>query len=433
MRCKLTAMAAPPIPLNELLGNLSLAADLAVGVGEEGGLRTALLAVAIGRRLGLAGAQLSDVYYAGLLRYLGCTGFAHETAQAGGGDDIALLQTFEDLEPTRPAAIARRAVTRLGRGQPAVKRARTVAQFLADPKMGERLAAAHCAQASALAQEIGLSAAVGRSLGELYERFDGLGAPNRLAGDAISLTAKIVHLANVVEVYDRLGSEDDVLATVRRRRGQHLAPDVCDAFTKSAREILVTVSGESVWDDFCAAAPQPVHTVAADGFGVIARAFAQFVDLKSPYTLGHSTGLAELADRAATRLRFADVDRERLRLAALLHDLGRLSVANGILRDEVTKGRLDREVVGAVLDVAGQRSSPAEPAWPAGLTDREVQVIALVARGRSNKEIATALEISPKTVQHHVAHVYAETGVTNRTAAALFATLHSLLDHLPTA
>src|SRR5437764_15026269 len=98
-------MAGSAIRLNELLGNLSLAADLAVGIGEEGGLRTALLAVAIGRRMGLDGAQLSDVYYAALLRYVGCTGFAHETAQAGGGDDIALLQTFEDLESTRPAAI----------------------------------------------------------------------------------------------------------------------------------------------------------------------------------------------------------------------------------------------------------------------------------------------------------------------------------------
>ena len=66
-------------------------------------------------------------------------------------------------------------------------------------------------------------------------------------------------------------------------------------------------------------------------------------------------------------------------------------------------------------------------AFPAGLTAREVEVLRLVARGHSNKEIAAQLHLSPKTVGHHVGHVYAKAGVSTRAAAALFAVEHGLL------
>ena len=72
-------------------------------------------------------------------------------------------------------------------------------------------------------------------------------------------------------------------------------------------------------------------------------------------------------------------------------------------------------------------SSDLLPGWPCGLTDREVEVLRLVARGSSNKQIGADLGISPRTVQHHVAHLYAKIGVGSRAGAALFATEHGLL------
>jgi len=94
---------------------------------------------------------------------------------------------------------------------------------------------------------------------------------------------------------------------------------------------------------------------------------------------------------------------------------------------EVAAGRLDRDAVAAVLDAAGA-PPPKLPRWPCDLTDREVDVLRLVARGHSNKQIGAALGISAKTVQHHVAHVYAKIGVASRAGAALFATEHAILD-----
>jgi putative nucleotidyltransferase with HDIG domain len=97
------------------------------------------------------------------------------------------------------------------------------------------------------------------------------------------------------------------------------------------------------------------------------------------------------------------------------------------LDQEVVAGRLDGDAVAAVLQAAGLRGGAAPRAFPAGLTAREVEVLRLVARGRSNKAIAAELRLSPKTVGHHVGHVYAKAGVSTRAAAALFAVEHGLL------
>jgi HD-GYP domain-containing protein (c-di-GMP phosphodiesterase class II) len=104
------------------------------------------------------------------------------------------------------------------------------------------------------------------------------------------------------------------------------------------------------------------------------------------------------------------------------------SEAADILVDEVSAGRLDREAVTAVLDVAGTTGRRARAAWPGGMTDREVEVLRLLARGRSYKEIASALGISARTAQHHVIHIYEKIGRNSRAGAALFAVEHGLLD-----
>lgn len=96
------------------------------------------------------------------------------------------------------------------------------------------------------------------------------------------------------------------------------------------------------------------------------------------------------------------------------------------LRAEAKAGRLDGAAVNAVLTASGHRA-PARREWPAGLTGREVEVLALLARGHANKEIARRLVVAPKTVSNHVEHIYLKLGVSSRAAATLFATQHGLL------
>jgi DNA-binding NarL/FixJ family response regulator len=94
------------------------------------------------------------------------------------------------------------------------------------------------------------------------------------------------------------------------------------------------------------------------------------------------------------------------------------------LSQEARSGRLDADAVIAVIEAAGQRTPRIER--PAGLSDREAQVIGLLARGMHTKEVARALGISVKTADRHVQNAYGKIGVSTRAAAALFAMQHGL-------
>ncbi len=96
------------------------------------------------------------------------------------------------------------------------------------------------------------------------------------------------------------------------------------------------------------------------------------------------------------------------------------------LQADVRAGRLDADAVGAVLEAAGHRVTRRRTAV-AGLTAREVEVLILLARGASNKQIAADLVITPKTAGNHVEHIYAKIGASSRAAAAMFAVQHGLL------
>ncbi len=96
------------------------------------------------------------------------------------------------------------------------------------------------------------------------------------------------------------------------------------------------------------------------------------------------------------------------------------------LKADVLGGRLDGDAVAAVLRAAGHRA-PARRSWPGGLTAREVEILGLIARGYSNKQIARRLVVSPKTVANHVEHVYSKLGISSRSAATLYATQHGLM------
>ncbi len=96
------------------------------------------------------------------------------------------------------------------------------------------------------------------------------------------------------------------------------------------------------------------------------------------------------------------------------------------LRQEVRAGRLDGTAVDAILTAAGHRAPSRHPG-PAGLTPREVEVLGLVARGLTNRQIASRLQVTPKTASNHVEHVYLKIAVNTRAAATLWATQHGLV------
>jgi HD-GYP domain-containing protein (c-di-GMP phosphodiesterase class II) len=137
----------------------------------------------------------------------------------------------------------------------------------------------------------------------------------------------------------------------------------------------------------------------------------------------HRAARAADLPRAARLLAAADV------LAALTEPRPHRPA---LTRDEATRavveeargGRLDPEAAAAVVEAAG--APRPRVAWPNDLTDREAEVLRLTARGLANKEIATALAVSPRTVQNHLAAIYDKTGRRTRAGAAVFAVEHGL-------
>jgi len=96
------------------------------------------------------------------------------------------------------------------------------------------------------------------------------------------------------------------------------------------------------------------------------------------------------------------------------------------LSQEAGRGRLDADAVAAVRAAAGQAERGRRPR-PGGLTDRQVEVLRLVAQGLTNREIGRRLVVSPRTAEHHVQDIYARIGVSTRAGAALYAMEHDLL------
>jgi HD-GYP domain-containing protein (c-di-GMP phosphodiesterase class II) len=103
--------------------------------------------------------------------------------------------------------------------------------------------------------------------------------------------------------------------------------------------------------------------------------------------------------------------------------------ATSALHDEVRAGRWDPGAVDAVLAAAGQQRGRRRTG-PAGLTPREVEVLSLIARGATTRQVAERLFITPKTAETHIERIYAKTGASTRSTVTLFAMQHGLLDSL---
>ncbi|MBX3161855.1 MAG: HD domain-containing protein [Deltaproteobacteria bacterium] len=308
--------------IGEMLGALSLATDLAAGLPLEASLRTCIVATHLARTLGLA--ELGEVRRATLLRHLGCTAFAHEAARLG-GNDHDMLAAYAGVDAGKRSAVLGRTMTRLARGEKLGRRIATVARVAANPGAGKALVGAQCAQAVALAGDLAMPAGVVATLGQIYERHDGRGGPHRVAGDELRPAARLLHVAELVEICHRTQGRDAAAAEVARRRGRHLAPEACDAFLAEQGALWDVLEAASVWDLYLDADEPDEPGLDAER---VARAFGRYADLKSPAMLGHSTAVAELAVAAAPSREPAAV--ARLRIAALLHDRGTVSVPNGI-------------------------------------------------------------------------------------------------------
>lgn len=511
------------VRLAELVASLSLATDLGTGQPLAHALRTCLLSVELTRRSGVGSQRPADVYYVALLRFLGCTADASEAAAAVGGDEMGFNAGMAPALMGTAVEQLRALAATVGAGLSAPRRVTRVAAMLADPGGARRSLAAHCEAAQLLASRVGVGEGVTAALDRAYERWDGKGLPAGLVGEDVPEPIRVVVVARDIDLWVRLVGLDDAVEVIRRRAGRAYDPSVAAAFLDDPSGLLAVTEVDDPWHATLEAEPAPREWIGHGQLEGTLAAFADFVDLASPWLRGHSPAVAGLAAAAGTEAGLSPEEVRLLRLAGLVHDLGRVGVPTGIwdhpgpltvdawervrlhpylterildrsevlgplarlaachheradgsgyhrgarstdlsrserllaaadayqaltegrphrpphsadeagrrLRRDARSGLLDPSDVEAVLVAAGHEASPAVRSRPAHLTDREIEVLRLIARGRSNREVAAELVISPKTVGTHVEHIYAKAGVTTRAGATLFAMQHGLLGH----
>ena len=324
-----TSQDAAPVRLAELVASLSLGIDLGFGQPMEHVLRQCLIALRISELLGLDESERANVYYAALLVNVGCHSDAHEQARWF-GDDIALRSTKYDHEPFSVRDLG--AMVRLiGSGSTPLHRFRTGLEFaISGRREASAMMARHAALAKELGAQLGLPRAVLDALAGSYERWDGRGWPGKLTGDAIPIASRVVQLAEYVEVAHRVGGIEAAVALAVRRRGTQFDPLVVDALAFDAEKVFAHIDAVGSWDTVINEEPSLTISLSPRECDAALLAISRFVDLKSPFTTGHSSAVADLASAAAEHAGMSDDDVRLMHRAGLVHDFGRLGVSNSI-------------------------------------------------------------------------------------------------------
>ncbi len=168
------------------------------------------------------------------------------------------------------------------------------------------------------------------ALTSAYEQWNGRGWPGDLKGDDVPLAARLAQLAEFSEVAHRVGGIEAAKELARERAGKQFDPSLAALICSDAEPIFADLDGIGTWDAVIDAEPGLALVLSGEQFDAALLAIANFVDLKSPYTLGHASAVADLAEEAGKRIGLLGAEVLTLRRAGLVHDLGRLGISNAI-------------------------------------------------------------------------------------------------------
>jgi HD-GYP domain-containing protein (c-di-GMP phosphodiesterase class II) len=275
---------------------------------------------------------------------IGCHADAHEQAKWY-GDDIALKATKFGPHDMRSVRGAVSTLGRLGAGNQPLHRLRVALDFaLWGHREVEGMIATHNTIARSFAEQLGLPPPVGEAVATGYERWDGKGWPGELAGEAIPLASRVVQLAEHVEVAHRVGGIEAACALARERSGGQFDPALVDLLVAEATAIFDGLDAADSWRAVIDAEPSLAVVLSGDRLDAALAALGTAVDVKSPYWLGHSQAVADLAAAAGERAGLTADEVVTLRRAALVYGLGRLGISNSILdkRGPLSAGEWER-------------------------------------------------------------------------------------------
>lgn len=332
-----SANAVPLARTAEVLSALSFALDLTEGQPPGHAVRSCAIGMHLGHELGLPLEALADLYYALLIKDAGCSTNSSKMMQILGTDDIAGKRDAVAIDWTRIGwESVQYALSHVKTGAPFLERVQALFLLAVNQKQNAKiLNQMRCERGADIARRIGLSEAAAGAIQCLNEHWDGLGQPVGLRKDQIPLLSRIMNVAQTTEIFYSLGGRAGPARAVeiaRKRSGSWFDPDVVKAFCSIAFRDSFRADVENAAVRVNQLEPREDFLTADEGaLDNICLAFADVIDAKSPFTYRHSTGVASAAVAIARSLDLSAPEVSTIRRAALLHDIGKLSVPNTIL------------------------------------------------------------------------------------------------------
>jgi len=323
------------IHLSDVVSAMSYALDITEGQPQGHAARSCLLGMRLGREIGLPAEMRSALFYALLLKDLGCSSNASKFCYLFGADDRAAKCDLKTTDWSDFASTVKYVARNVAPGASALRRA---AQFISTAAhaggAARELVEIRCDRGAAIARHLRMPEETAEAIRSLDEHWNGAGYPDGLIADQIPLFSRILGLAQTVEVFWKKQGIEAAFEMAVSRSGTWFDPDL-------VRALLSIRNDSAFWDIMnCqdpaaeAAALEPQDCVLEadqDTLDRIAEGFAMVVDAKSPWTYRHSTGVAEIATGIGRVLGWSPSKLRTARRAALLHDIGKLGVSNLIL------------------------------------------------------------------------------------------------------
>ena len=332
------------VKLSTVLSAMSYALDLTEGQPLGHAARSCLIGMRIAQELKLPAGDRSDLFYALLMKDAGCSSNAARVHQLFGGNDQAAKRGLWERDWRKWPEKVRYALEFTEPDGSIVERLhRFIMLAMEGPSSQRELFEIRCDRGANIARALGVSEPTAIAIRAMDEHWDGGGYPEGLKREQIPLYARIIGLAQVAEIYWGMGGPAAAVNVAHERRSKWFDPEL-------VRVLKAIGEQDYLWSDLrtenlptAIAAAEPIEQVIpADETKLdrIAHAFALVVDAKSNFTYHHSDRVAAISESIATEMGLPDQQRVRLRRAALLHDIGKLSVPNRILDKP---GKLDAE------------------------------------------------------------------------------------------
>ena len=330
------------ISLSEIISALSYALDLTEGAVHGHALRTCLLGMRLAAEAKLSPEQTGSLYFALLLKDVGCSSNASQMSQIIGGDDRAVKAgvKFEDwTRPHKPTLAGLKLLwgNVLPESGAAAKVARILRIGLNQQKNSEEMISLRCDRGARIVRKLGMGEGAAEAVRCLDEHWDGKGFPESLKGEQIPLLSRICAVAQHLDVFSIGRGTQRAIETLEARSGTWFDPELVRiAVSLHRRGMLWAQCGPEDPEEETRRAVLDLdngrrHQLESSRIDQICEAFADVVDAKSHFTFRHSMGVADAALGIAQDMGLASDRTQLVRRAALLHDIGKLSVSNTIL------------------------------------------------------------------------------------------------------